>query len=298
MDSIQSAKVGVVTVTYNSGDVIDEFMTSMLAQTHPNYVLYIIDNASSDDTLAKISKYNDERIVIIANKDNVGVAAGNNQGIKASLSCDCTHVLLVNNDTAFEQQLTEKLLAGLEMYQCDMVTPKIMWYDQPEVIWSAGGYFNKYRANAGKEIGANQIDNGEYDISIQVDYSSTCCLLICRDVFETVGLMDEKYFCYYDDTDFCLRAKQQKKVLYYIHSAKLFHNASSLTGGVDSPFSIKQSVRNKVFFIRKHYSTPLKNIWIVLYWIELWLRFFSGTDTWEIFKARQKSFYTGFEIEV
>jgi GT2 family glycosyltransferase len=298
MDSIQTAKIGVVTVTYNSSNVIDEFMTSMLAQTHLNYVLYIIDNASSDDTLSKISKYNDERIVLIANKDNVGVAAGNNQGIKSSLSSNCTHVLLINNDTAFEPQFTEKLLAGLKAYRCDMVTPKIMHYNQPEVIWSAGGYFDKYRANAGKEIGANQIDKGEYDISIQVDYSSTCCLLICSDVFQSVGLMDEKYFCYFDDTDFCLRARQQQKILYYIFDAKMFHNASSLTGGCNSPFSIKQSARNKVFFIRKHYRSPLKNIWIYLYWIELCLRFFRGADTWEIFIARQKSFRTGFEIEV
>ena len=258
MDSIQTVKVGVVTVTYNSGEVIDEFMTSMLGQDHQNYILYIIDNASSDDSLLKLSKYQDERIVVISNKDNVGVAAGNNQGIKESLTSNCSHVLLINNDTAFGSDLIIELISGLRIYQCDMVSPKIMYYDQPNVIWSAGGYLNKYRANAGQEIGANQIDKGQYDFSIQIDYSSTCCLLICSHVFETVGLMDEKYFCYYDDTDFCLRAKQQNKAIYYMHTTKLFHNASTLTGGRDSPFTIRQSAKNKVFFIRKHYSSPIK----------------------------------------
>ena len=83
-----------------------------------------------------------------------------------------------------------------------------------------------------------------------------------------------------------------------MHTTKLFHNASTLTGGRDSPFTIRQSAKNKVFFIRKHYSSPIKDIWIILYWIELWLRFFRGTDTWEIFKDRQNSFHSGFKIEV
>ena len=72
-------QVGVVTVTYNSGKVIDEFLKSLLAQTHANFILYAVDNASSDDTLTRFSAFLDSRIVVLPNRQNLGFAAGTNQ---------------------------------------------------------------------------------------------------------------------------------------------------------------------------------------------------------------------------
>ena len=69
MDNHKSFNVGIVTVTYNSGKVIDEFLDSILSQAHQEYILYIIDNASSDDTLIRVAKYQDLRIVVIRNQD-------------------------------------------------------------------------------------------------------------------------------------------------------------------------------------------------------------------------------------
>jgi GT2 family glycosyltransferase len=92
--------IGIVTVTFNSASVIEGFMDSVLKQTGAKFILYVIDNASSDDTLNRLSEYQDPRIVVIPNQINVGVAEGNNIGIRAALNRGCTFVLFLNNETA------------------------------------------------------------------------------------------------------------------------------------------------------------------------------------------------------
>jgi GT2 family glycosyltransferase len=96
-----SVSVGVVTVTYNSDRVIDGFLSSLLAQTYDNFVLYVVDNISSDETLARVKAFNDTRIRVIANPDKRGIAEGNNQGIRATLQDGCGLILQFNNDTEF-----------------------------------------------------------------------------------------------------------------------------------------------------------------------------------------------------
>lgn len=102
-------KIGLVTITYNSAHVMEPFMQCVLNQTHTNFILYIIDNISSDNTLELLKNYRDERIVLIANKENVGVAKGNNQGIVQAMQDGCDELLIINNDVEFEDTLLEKL---------------------------------------------------------------------------------------------------------------------------------------------------------------------------------------------
>lgn len=102
-------KIGLITITYNSAHVIEPFMQCVLNQTHTNFILYIIDNISSDNTLELVKKYSDNRIVIIANAKNEGVAKGNNQGIVQAMKDGCDELLIINNDVEFEYTLLEKL---------------------------------------------------------------------------------------------------------------------------------------------------------------------------------------------
>lgn len=250
MDKITS-KIGVVTVTYNSGEVIDDFMQSMLSQSHENFILYVVDNASTDNTLERLKNYNDTRIVIIPNGTNVGVAAGNNQGIKESLRAECSHVLLINNDTVFDKDLMQYLLKGLQEHQCDITVPKMMYHDNPNVIWFAGGYFNKWKLYGNEHIGMDEIDQGQYDKVSKIEYAPTCCMMLKSSVFEKIGLMDERYFVYYDDVDFCMRALQNKVTMRYLPKITLFHKVSSLCGGSESDFTLRYTARNRVYYVSR-----------------------------------------------
>jgi GT2 family glycosyltransferase len=290
-----NGKIGVVTVTYNSGKVIDEFMDSMLAQDYQNYTLYIIDNASADDTLSKVSKYPDERIVVIPNQDNVGVAAGNNQGIVDSIKNDCSHVLLINNDTVFDPDLLSNLLAGLSEYNCPMIVPKIMFHHDPNEIWCAGGYFDTRFTGEGKAYGTGEIDKGQYDKAMPISFAATCCMLITIDVFNIVGLMDEKYFVYYDDTDFCWRAMKQQQVLYYEPRIKMLHKAGSLTG-TGSSFTTYYSTRNKIYYVRKNLPILSQILMLIICQAISFKRLIINRDSLSLFFLRQKAFSDGLKL--
>ena len=292
---MSGTKIGIVTVTYNSGKVIEDFMSSLLVQTHENFIAYIIDNASVDDTLSKVSRHNDSRIVVIANPDNRGIASGNNQGIKQAILIGCDQILLINNDTVFEPQLIEKLIKSLVENQCDLVVPKIYYYDRPDLIWCAGGYFNPRRAYGGYHWGIDEVDHGQWDTPQRIDYSPTCCMLIKRQVFDTAGYMDEKYFVYYDDTDFCFRVMQAGLKMFYIPNARLEHKVSSLTGS-ESTFTLRYMARNRAYFIKKNLKFTQQLMALAYYQGWALFRLLRRQDTPKIYWLRQKYLYEGYSL--
>src|ERR1700760_5135646 len=100
-EKLSSGRIGVVTITYNSEKVLPEFIDSIKKQTYQDFALYVIDNNSSDNTLSMLSDWNESRLFVIPNLVNRGVAAGNNQGIRAAIEEGCNYVLLLNNDVVF-----------------------------------------------------------------------------------------------------------------------------------------------------------------------------------------------------
>lgn len=283
--------VGVVTVTYNSAPVLREFMDSLLAQDGIDLRLYVIDNNSKDDTLAILSEYKDSRIHVHASNINVGVAEGNNIGIRSALQQGCDLVLLLNNDTVFDSGLLARMVEGLEQSHCEMVVPKILYFDDPQKIWCAGGYFIGIRGSA-RHYGYQQRDRGDFDQPRIVDYSPTCCMLIRREVFNRVGFMDANYFVYFDDTDFCQRAHRAGIRLFYLPSARLLHKVSSLTG-VESDFTYRYMTRNHVYYCLKHFPGWKLLVFFPAYQIHLFTKFLIWFRKPKTFLLAEKAFWEG-----
>lgn len=291
-------KIGAVTVTYNSEAVIDGFMSSMLAQSHTNFVLYVVDNASSDRTLSKLAECRDPRLRVISNVENLGFADGSNIGVRAALDDDCDSILLINNDTEFESQLIEKLYHALFDYECDMAAPKILYHHDPRLIWSAGGGFNQWRGWGGFHRGLNQIDQGQFDDVRLVRHAPACCLLMHKSVFERIGLMDSAYFVYLDDTDFCYRATRAGLRILYLPSATLLHKASSLTGGSESEFSVRYRTRNQIYFMLKHLGLLRTAFYLPAYHALQFARFLLRRISFQNFLLREKAVVEGFRLWV
>lgn len=288
--------IGVVTVTYNSGRVIDDFMRSLLAQSYSNFLFYAVDNASSDKTLQQIGAYRDSRIRVIANPDNRGIAEANNQGIRASLADGCQPVLLMNNDTEFEPELFAKLVLGLDQYHCDMIAPKILFHHDQQVIWSAGGGMDPRKGYAGFHHGYGEVDRGQYDVACLVDHAPACCLLVKREVFERIGMMDDRYFTYVEDTDFSYRAMRAGVKLMYLPSATLLHKAHSLTGGLFSDFMMRYTTRNRIYFMLKHFG-PWRGLYYVpAYQAHLFLQLILHKVKPSMFWLREKAFFEGLRL--
>ena len=254
-------RIGVVTVTYNSGSVLHDFFRSAFAQSLSDFTLYVVDNASRDDTPALLRECTDARLRCIRNAANVGVAEGNNQGIRAALADGCETVLLLNNDTEFPPDLFARLYQGLEEHGAAMTSAKMYYFEPSGLIWCAGGeldpktYFNAFHSGMGEP------DRGQYEIARRVTYVPTCCLLVRKAVFERVGLMDPGYFVYQDDVDFLYRCYRKDLALWYLPKAILYHKVSALTGGDDSEFAIRYMTRNRVYFLRKHLPLRKALLW-------------------------------------
>jgi|SRR6185437_11754677 len=256
-------RVGVVTVAFNSGGVLTDFLRCLGKQTHGNFLLFVVDNSSNDDTLAILDAWGDERLRIIANSQNKGVAEGNNQGIQKALEEGCSSVLLINNDTEFAPTLIADLLTGLNAYQSDMTCPKMMYFDEPHLIWAAGGRFLPWLGYTAIQFGEGRPDRGQHNYGRFVTYVPTCCVLIRKAVFETIGLMDQRYFVYVDDVDFMYRAMRSGLKLRYLPEATLLHKVGRLTGGGNSPFATRFGTRNRLFFLLKHFGLLPTVPWMI-----------------------------------
>ena len=282
-------KIGLVTVLFNSDAMLPDFFTSIALQDYKDYVLYLIDNTPSDSTQHIVKKYTEtnalSKVFYLPSAGNIGVAAGNNIGIKAALADGCSHVLLLNNDIEFSQpHLLKKITELASSSQYQLVVPKI-FYPNSRKIWMAGGYMDSIRA-LGVHEGYKKNDEERWNHPHIITYAPTCFMIIQKEVFDEVGLMDERYFAYYDDTDFVYRAIQAGFTMFYEPSLEIIHKVSS-SSGENSNFYVYHSNRNKIYFVRKHYA-----FWhqLIVYGYVLLSRFIF----WLSFdKSRKKSLLKG-----
>lgn len=290
-------RIGLVTVTYNSAEVLPDFLDSLAAQTYREFTVYVVDNASRDRTLDICRERSDLPIVLIANDKNLGVAEGNNQGIRAALEAGCEYILLLNNDVIFDGRLLAGMRDGLDQYQCHMTTPKIFYYDEPTKIWAAGGYFQRWLGYRPAHYGENLEDRGQFDLVRTVNYAPTCCVLIHHSVFARIGIMDARYFVYSDDVDFMYRAFKAGIVMKYLPDCTMRHKVSSLTGGTISSFTMRYCTRNRVYFLRKNLPAFWASFWIAAYHLYLYLRFVLGRDSRQIWSLKKMALAEGQKLE-
>lgn len=252
-----SKKLGLVTVLYHSESVLEDFFISLKSQSFQDFKLYLVDNSASDKStdfitgfLSQDLKFEFEHIIA---SDNLGVAEGNNVGIRKSIEDQCEYTILLNNDIIIEQkELLEKIAEYHLNQKYEIIVPKIFYPDK-RTIWFAGGYFDKLRA-LGVHVNYKKIDRYEIIDNTPITYSPTCFMSIQNQVFKKVGIMDSKYFVYTDDTDFVYRCTQIGIKVWYTPSLEIIHKISTSTGGDESNFYIYYSNRNKIYFIRKHFS--------------------------------------------
>ena len=168
-----NSRIGIVTVTYNSAALLEDFLRSMDAQVHADWHCWIIDNDSRDGTIEELRMraLNPTRYTVVANRHNVGVAAANNQGSLLALAAGCDWVLLLNNDTVFPEALLGHLLRVAQERSWPVVVPKIHFNVPSQAIWYGGGGFDRRKGHTGFHEGINEPDRGQFDQQKTVEYS-------------------------------------------------------------------------------------------------------------------------------
>lgn len=288
----ESGKIGIVTVVYNSGTVLGPFLQSLAVQTYENFILYAVDSGSMDDSVAQLESWKDARLRIIRNDANIGVAAGDNQGIAAAFEDGCEYVLILNNDVEFEPETFACLVSEINALQCDMLAPKILLNDRIHLQFT-GGTFEALKGYMGTHIGEGEIDRGQYDRSKQIENAPGCCLLVRSTVFGKIGMMDVKYFVYHEDADFLYRAWRAGLTMFYTPKARIFHKGSVLTGGSQSTFTIRYNARGHVYFMLKHQGVLPCLLFLPALQVRMLGKLLVRSISWREFLIRQRAFFEG-----
>jgi GT2 family glycosyltransferase len=259
----EAPSVAILTVNYNGGAHIAEFLASLGGMTYPNWTLVVVDNASSDGSREEIANLC-PKAVLIRNDENLGITGGHNVGIRHCLEQGFDYVLFLNNDTVVEPGLLERLVRAAD--ERTMVAPKAYLYDRRPLLDDTVGDFDWWRGIWRGWLYGKPEPSG-FDRQ-QPNMASLCCLLVPAAVFRDAGLMDERFFMYYDDFDFVRRAKQAGYRLRLEADAVIYHRKAASSGGVDSPFKLYYATRNRLYLMRKH---------LPLWRFGLFLSYFLGT---------------------
>jgi hypothetical protein len=288
-------KIGIVTVTFNSGKVLEQFLLSLAVQTYSAFLVYAVDNASKDDSVAQLESWIDERLRMIRNDANVGIAEANNQGIRAAFAEGCDFILFLNNDVEFEPETFAVLVDELKALDCDLLAPKILYEDRIH-IWSAGGTFEPLKGYLGHHIGEGELDTGQFDTAIRIRNAPGCCILAKREVFDKIGMIDARYFVYHEDADFLFRAWRAGLKMFYTPRARIFHKVSSLTGGSKSVFTIRYNARGHVYFMLKNLGVIRCLFFLPALQVRMFFKLLFRTITWDEFLIRERAFSEGISV--
>lgn len=247
----KSKKIGIILVNYNGEKYNDECIDSILKSRYDNFEIIVVDNNSSDNSVNLLEQNYSDKITLFKNKNNSGFSEANNIGIEIAKSKQCDYILLLNNDTVILPDCIEKMMkSSIDNYN-SVISPKIYYYDDKEVIWSAGAKM-LWKKGLAAQNGINKRDNGEYNQSISVEFGTGCCLLIPMEIINKVGLLSTDYFLYYEDTDYCARILKEGFNIIYEPKAVLYHKVSASTGGEDSYLYIYYNTRNRLIFNNKN----------------------------------------------
>jgi len=222
--------VYIIILNWNGKEDTVACLRSIEKLEYPNFSVILVDNASSDGT-AEYVKGKFPEVNIIANSENLRFAGGNNVGIKYAMEHNADQVLLLNNDTEVATNFLPELVHAIENDKSiGIAGPKIYYYDDKNVIWFAGGKVEFWKGWI-SHIGIREPDHGQYDFAREVDYITGCCMLVRREVIEKIGKLDESFFIYGEDADWCLRASKAGYKLVYVPSSIIWHKVSASSGG-------------------------------------------------------------------
>jgi len=227
-----------------------ECLTSVLALDPPADRVLLVDNGSTDGT-AEAVRAEFPGVLVLRLEKNLYFAGGVNEGIRRALAEGAQSILLLNNDVVLDRGALEILRRALEADpRRAAVSPRIYYYDAPDVIWFAGGLVGGLGLI--RHRGANVKDEKLRDAPREIDYVSGAAALLSREALESVGLLDPDYVIYVEDVDWSARARERGKILWYEPTARVWHHVSATSGGGLTPLKAYYRLRSGGLYFRRH----------------------------------------------
>jgi len=244
--------VAVIILNWNrKGDTL-ACLESLSRVDYSGIEMILVDNGSSDGSAGAV-RAAFPAVAVLETGENLGFAEGNNVGLRYALSGGADYVLLLNNDTEVAPDLVAVMVDAVEHApRAGVAGPTIYYHDLPSTIWSAGGIID-WRRGDSRLIGVGEVDEGQYAVVRDVDFVTGCALLAQRRVFEQVGLLDPRFFMYYEETEWCARATRAGYRILHIPQAHVWHKISPMQQA-ESPRVHYYMTRNRLLFLRNSHA--------------------------------------------
>jgi GT2 family glycosyltransferase len=197
-------------LNWNNFDDADECLASLLAQTHGNHKVALVDNGSTDGSLGRLQEKWEGRVEFVENRENLGVAEGYNVCIRTGLAAGADYVITYNNDLVADPRFVERVAAEMEgRPDAAAAIPIILYYDRPDLIWFAGASIDPWFGFTRQLWQGRSLReaSGLLGRTVHSDWIVTCATVYSRKAVASVGLMDDRLFFGHDDVDWCLRAR-------------------------------------------------------------------------------------------
>ena len=258
-------RVAIIILNWNGIEDTKACLNSLKKISYKNYDVVLLDNGSRYKEPEFLQKEFGSYIdLFIKKKENCGFSGGNNIAIRRALCQDYDYFLLLNNDTEVAPDFLDELVNFAEREKkTGIVGPKIYFHSDKNRIWFAGGKMHWW-TSLNYHIGEREMDKGQHDEPKKIDYTTGCTLLIKRKVIEQIGLLDEKFFAYQEDGDWCLRARKRGWQVWYVPTSKIWHKISA-SAGKNSPFQVHLVTRNRIWLVRKNHDLIKFHIMIFIF---------------------------------
>lgn len=215
--------VAIIILNWNGKEDTLACIESLQKMHYANKQIIIVDNASTDDSIERIKREFPE-LELVVNSANLGYAGGNNAGIRYAVKKQVDYLLLLNNDTIVDQHLLNRLVQVMNDHpQIGAVSPMIYYHTSPDVFWFAGGVIDRQRSET-VMLGCGEPDRGQFgEQPFPIDYANGCAMMIRSEVLNKVGFLDERFFMYYEEVEWCHRIRKAGYDILAVPGAKVWH---------------------------------------------------------------------------
>ncbi len=250
-------RVAVIIPNWNGKRFLDACLQSLRRQTFTDFVTYMVDNGSADDSVAYVEA-NYPEVRIVRHADNLGFSAAINAGIRASSG---EYVAALNNDTEVDPAWLQELVHTLDTRpEIGLCASKVLDYADRGVIDSFGDGYGRY--GIAFKIGTLARDRGQFDTPMEVLSPCAAASIYRRSMLDDIGMFDEDFFCYMEDVDLGIRALLGGYKCLVVPAAKVYHIGSASTGGGLSAFSLRMTAKNFPHVLCKNMPSAL--LWKIL----------------------------------
>jgi len=238
--------VSVIILNYNGKEVLEPCLNSVFASTYSPFEVIVVDNGSTDGSADMAKKRYD--FLLLRKKYNVGFCAGNNTGIRAA---DGEFLVLLNSDTIVDSNWLNELVTEAIQSGADFSQPKILMINDKRIINSTGLMI--HIAGFGLLRGGGEVDEGQYDNLKEVWGVHGTCIFASRKAIEKIGLLDENFFSFDEDTDWSWRALLMGLKLTYVPTALVYHKWGHGWSS-RAPEKFYFAERNRMIMVMTNYS--------------------------------------------